>query len=150
MLKEFREFALKGNVLDLAIGVIIGAAFGRIITSLVEDIIMPPLGLLLGQINYADYFIALDGNSYPSLEVAQTAAAPTLNYGLFINNIVNFLLVAFALFLIIRGINRMRRKAPPPETNTKECPFCASAISIKARRCPECTSELPVTASAAD
>lgn len=148
MLKEFREFALKGNVMDLAIGVIIGAAFGRIITSLVEDIIMPLISVLAGgRLDFTNLFIPLNGQTYASLAAAKEAGAPTFNYGLFLTNVINFLIVAFVLFLLIRAINRMTRKPPPPETNTKECPFCASTIPIKATRCPECTSELPVTAA---
>ena len=145
MLKEFREFALKGSVLDLAVGIIIGAAFNSIVQSLVKDIIMPPIGLLLQGVDFTNLFVSLNGQSYPSLAAAQQAGAPTINYGLFINQVINFLIVAFVLFLLIRQINRMKRQPPPPESNTKECPYCTSKIPLRASRCPECTSELPVT-----
>ncbi len=147
MLKEFKEFALKGNVIDLAVGIIIGAAFNNIVQSLVKDIIMPPIGLVIGRVDFTSLFISLNGRSYPSLAQAQQAGAPTINYGNFINTVVNFLILAFVLFIIIRQINRLKRQPPPPETNTKECPYCISTIPIRATRCPECTSELPVTAS---
>jgi large conductance mechanosensitive channel len=144
MLKEFKGFAMKGSVIDLAIGVIIGAAFGKIITSLVNDIIMPPIGLLIGNINFQDLFVALNGVKYASLADAQAAGAPTLNYGIFINNILDFILVAFVIFLLVRQINRMKREpkvetAKPP---SKECPYCFTEIPIPATRCPHCTSEL--------
>jgi large conductance mechanosensitive channel len=142
MFKEFKEFAMKGNVLDLAIGIIIGAAFGRIVTSLVNDIIMPPIGLLLGRINFADMFISLSGTSYPSLTAAKAAGAATLNYGLFINEVINFLIVAFAIFLLVRQINKMKKPAPVVEPATKECPHCLSTIPLKASRCAFCTAEL--------
>lgn len=144
MLKEFKEFALRGNVLDLAIGVIIGAAFGKIVTSLVNDVIMPPIGLLLGGIDFSNLFINLSGTPYPSLAAAQEAGAPTINYGLFINNIIDFLIVALVIFLIVRWVNRMSKpKAAPEEApSTKQCPYCFSGIPIQATRCPNCTSEL--------
>ena len=144
MLKEFKEFALKGNVVDLAIAVIIGAAFGKIITSLVNDIIMPPFGMLLGGVNFTDLFIALDGQTYPSLAVATAAGAPTINYGIFLNNIISFLIIAWVLYLIVKAINAMK-KAPAPapaEPTAKTCPQCATEIPIKAVRCPHCTSNL--------
>ena len=144
MLKEFKEFALKGNVVDLAIAVIIGAAFGKIITSLVNDIIMPPFGMLLGGVNFTDLFIALDGQTYPSLAVATAAGAPTINYGIFLNNIISFLIIAWVLYLIVKAINAMK-KAPAPapaEPAAKTCPQCATEIPIKAVRCPHCTSNL--------
>jgi large conductance mechanosensitive channel len=150
MLKEFRDFALRGNVLDLAIGVIIGAAFGKIVTSFVNDILMPPIGLLLGSVDFSDLFLSLNGTAYPSLAAAQEAGAPTLNYGLFINNVIDFLIVAFVVFLIVRQVNRMRRPPEAPQApTTKECPFCHSNIPIKASRCPECTSQLGEPAPAA-
>lgn len=142
MFKEFKEFAMKGNVLDLAIGIIIGAAFGRIVTSLVNDIIMPPIGLLLGRINFADMFVSLSGTSYPTLAAAKEASAATLNYGLFINEVINFLIVAFAVFLVVRQINKMKKPAPVVEPATKECPHCLSVIPLKASRCAFCTAEL--------
>jgi large conductance mechanosensitive channel len=142
MIKEFKEFALKGNVVDLAIAVILGGAFGKIITSLVNDIIMPPLGLLLGNVNFADLFISLNGVKYASLADAQTAGAATINYGVFINTIIDFILVAFAIFLIIRQINRMKKTPVPATPTTKECPYCFTQIPIPAKRCPNCTSDL--------
>lgn len=142
MLKEFKEFALKGNMIDLAVGIIIGGAFGKIVTSLVNDIIMPPIGLLLGQINFSDLFISLTGEPYDSLQAAKDAGAPTINYGMFINNLIDFIIVAFVLFLIIRAINRMKRQPAPADPTTKECPHCFTTIPLKATRCPHCTSEL--------
>jgi large conductance mechanosensitive channel len=143
MLKEFREFALRGNVIDLAIGIIIGAAFTGVVNSLVNDINMPPIGMMLGGVNFADLFIPLNGQSYPSLEAAQAAGAPVIAYGQFINTIINFLIVAFVVFLIVRAINNMRRRGEKPaEVTTKECQYCASMIPIKAIRCPDCTSDL--------
>lgn len=143
MLKEFKEFALKGSVLDLAIGVIIGAAFGKIVTSFTNDILMPPIGLLLGRVDFSNLFINLSGTHYDSLALARAAGAPTINYGVFLNNVLDFLIIAFAIFLVVKQVNRFRRLAePPPAPQTKECPFCASSIPTKARRCPQCTSEL--------
>jgi large conductance mechanosensitive channel len=139
---EFKEFAMKGNVLDMAIGIIIGAAFGAIINSLVKDVIMPPIGMIMGGINFADLFIALDGKSYISLAAAQAAAAPTINYGLFINAIINFLIVALAIFMLIRQVNAAKKKPAPPEPNTKECPFCKESIPKAAVKCSHCTSDL--------
>ena len=150
MLKEFKEFVLRGNVLDMAVGIIIGAAFGTIVASLVNDVIMPPIGLLLGGVDFSNLFILLKAGSpaapYASLADAQAAGAVTINYGVFINAVVSFLIVAFVIFLLIRTINRLRREeeAPPPEPTTKECPYCLSTIPIKATRCAHCTSELPV------
>jgi large conductance mechanosensitive channel len=151
MLKEFKEFVLRGNVVDMAVGIIIGAAFGTIVASLVNDIIMPPIGLLLGGVDFSNLFILLKAGSpaapYASLADAQAAGAVTINYGLFINAVVSFLIVALVMFLLIRSINRLRREeeAPPAEPTTKECPYCLSTIPIKATRCAHCTSELPVT-----
>jgi large conductance mechanosensitive channel len=148
MLKEFKEFALRGSVVDMAIGIVIGAAFGAIVTSLVNDIIMPPIGLLLGRVDFNNLYILLKAGDpappYPSLADAQAAGAVTINYGLFISAVLGFIIVAFVVFLIIRSINRMRREeeAPPPEPTTKECPYCFSEISIKATRCANCTSQL--------
>jgi large conductance mechanosensitive channel len=140
MLKEFKEFAMRGNVLDMAIGIIIGASFGKIITSFVADILMPPLGLLLGKVDFSNLFVSLSG-TYPSLAAAQAAGAPTLNYGLFLNTVIDFLIVAFAIFLVVKQVNRFTPK-PVPVPTTKDCPYCASAIPIVATRCPHCTSEL--------
>jgi large conductance mechanosensitive channel len=145
MLKEFKEFATRGNVLDMAVGIIIGAAFGKIITSFVEDILMPPIGLLLGKIDFGGLFLNLSGNHYATLELAKKASAPTLNYGLFLNTLINFLIVAFAIFLLVRQVNRFRREgetAPAPAPATRECPFCVSAIPVKAIRCPHCTADV--------
>lgn len=148
MLKEFREFAMRGNVVDMAVGIIIGAAFGSIVSSLVADVIMPPVGLLLGRVDFTNlYWILREGEvggPYAALADAQAAGAVTINYGLFINTIISFIVVAFAMFFLIRGINRMQREeeAASEEPTTKECPFCFSEISIKASRCPNCTSQL--------
>lgn len=145
MLKEFREFAFKGNVLDLAVGIIIGAAFGKIVSSLVNDIIMPPIGLLLGGVDFSNLYLNLSGGNYASLAEAQEAGAATINYGVFVNVIIEFLIVAFAVFLLVRQVNRLRREQPEPaDPTTKECPFCCSTIPLKATRCPNCTSELGV------
>lgn len=146
MWKEFKDFALRGSVIDLAIGVIIGAAIGRIVSSLVNDIIMPPIGLLLGKVNFSSLYWNLSGVAYPSLAAAKEAGAPVIGYGLFINEIINFLIIALVLFLIIRQINRIKKfTTPAPEPaapTTKECPYCYSTIPLKATRCPNCTSEL--------
>jgi len=148
MFKEFREFALKGNVVDMAVGIIIGAAFGTIVTSLVADIIMPPIGLILGKVDFSSLFIVLKEGKvvgpYDSIAAAKAAGAVTVNYGAFINTIVSFLIVAFAVFLLIRNINRLQRQkeAPPAAPVTKECPYCLSVIPIKATRCAHCTSDI--------
>ncbi|MBN2502103.1 MAG: large conductance mechanosensitive channel protein MscL [Anaerolineales bacterium] len=148
MLKEFRDFAMRGNVLDLAIGVIIGGAFGAITKSLVDDIIMPPIGLLLGNTDFTNLFLTLKAGAaagpYASLAAAQEAGAVTLNYGLFLNTIINFIIIAFAMFLVVRAVNRMEKKeeAAPAEPSTKRCGFCFTEIPIQATRCPNCTSEL--------
>ncbi len=144
MLKEFRAFISRGSVIDLAVGVIIGGAFGKIVSSLVSDVIMPPIGLLLNGVDFSNLFVSLNGQSYATLATAQAAGAPTLNYGNFINNIIDFLIVAFVIFLLIRGINRLYRPAPQPAAapTTKDCPYCFSAIPLKATRCPNCTSQL--------
>jgi len=146
MFKEFKEFAMRGNVLDLAIGIIIGGAFGKIVSSLVADVIMPPVGMLLGRLDFTNLFVSLNGKSYASLQAAKDAGAATLNYGLFINSIIDFIIVAFAIFLLVRQINRLKRKDAPAAPTTKECPFCASAIPLKATRCPQCTSQLEAAA----
>jgi large conductance mechanosensitive channel len=147
MLKEFKEFAVKGNVLDLAIGVIIGGAFGKIVTSLVNDVLMPPIGLVIGKVDFSNLFIDLSGQHHASVAEAKAAGAATVNVGIFINNCIDFVLVAFAVFLLVRQVNRLRAAPAAPPPNTKDCPFCATAIPLKASRCPACTSQL--TAGAA-
>ena len=142
MWKEFKQFITRGNVIDLAIGVIIGAAFGKIVTSFVNDILMPPIGLLLGNVDFTNLFVTLSGGAYTTLEEAQAAGAATINYGVFINTIIDFLIVAFVIFLVVKQVNRLRKPKPAAEPTTKECPYCLSAIPIKATRCPHCTSEL--------
>lgn len=143
MFKEFREFAMRGNVLDMAVGIIIGIAFGAIVTSLVNDIVMPPIGLALGRVDFSNLFINLSGGSYATLEAAKEAGAVTINYGVFVNSVINFIIIAFVLFLIVRSMNKLKRKEEAPaEPTTKECPFCLSQIPIKATRCPHCTSQL--------
>ena len=143
MWKEFRLFAARGNVIDLAVGVIIGAAFGTVVSSLVSDVVMPPVGLLIGRVDFRNLYVALNGEHYASLAEAQKAAAPTINYGLFLNTVVEFAIVAFVVFLLVRQINRMV-PAPPtaPAEPPRECPQCASVIPVRARRCPFCTSDL--------
>jgi large conductance mechanosensitive channel len=141
MLKEFKEFVMRGNVVDLAIAVIIGGAFGKIITSFVEDVLMPPIGLALGNVDFSNLFINLSGKDYPSVAAAKAAGAATLNYGIFLNHIINFLIIAFAIFLLIKQINRMQKPAAAAPT-TKDCPYCFSSIPLKATRCPHCTSNL--------
>jgi len=142
MLKEFKEFAMRGNVLDMAVGIILGAAFGRIITSLVNDILMPPIGLLLGHVDFSSLFLNISGKSYATLADAKAAGAATINYGLFLNTIIDFLIVAIVIFLMIRQINRWDRPEPEAAPATKKCGFCCSTIPVKATRCPNCTSEL--------
>ena len=143
MLKEFRDFAARGNVVDLAVGVIIGAAFGKIVTSLVNDIVMPPIGLLIGQVDFRNLYFSLGGQAYPSLAEAQKAGAATINYGLFLNTVLEFLIVAFVVFLMVKQINRLSPPpAPAPSEPKKDCPFCASSIPAAAKRCPLCTSQL--------
>lgn len=141
MLKEYRTFVLRGNVLDLAVALVIGAAFGKIVTSVVSDVLMPPIGLLLGRIDFSNLFINLSGQAYPTVAAAKAAGAPTLNYGLFLNTVVDFLVVAFAVFLVLREVNRLKAE-PAAAPATRECPFCISSISLGARRCPHCTSEV--------
>ena len=146
MLKEFKEFIMRGSVIDMAVGIIIGAAFGTIIKSLVDDVIMPPIGLLLGNIDFSNLFVVLKEGAkaagpYETLALAKAAGAITVNYGFFTNTIITFLIVAFCVFMLIKSINKMRKEAPA-EVTTKECPYCVSTISINAKRCPHCTSEL--------
>jgi large conductance mechanosensitive channel len=145
MLKEFKEFAMRGNVLDMAVGIIIGAAFGKIVGSLVDDVLMPPIGRLLGGMDFSNLFVSLSGQPYDSLAAAKAAGAATLNYGLFLNSVINFLIVAFAIFLLVKQVNRMQKPAPAPAPAapaTKECPHCLSTIPAKATRCAQCTSQL--------
>lgn len=149
MLKEFKEFAMKGNVLDMAVGIIIGAAFGAIIGSLVKDVLLPPIGLLLGNVDFSNMFIVLQEGAatagpYATLANANTAGAVTINYGVFINSVINFLIIAFAVFMLVRSVNRLKRQevAAPVATTDKACPYCVSTIPLKATRCPHCTSEL--------
>jgi large conductance mechanosensitive channel len=150
MMKEFKEFAVKGNVVDMAVGIIIGAAFGTIVKSLVADVIMPPIGLLLGNADFSNLFVVLKQGAeiagpYATATDAQAAGAVTINYGMFINTLISFVIVAFAIFILIKNINRLKRKeeaAPAPAPTTKECPQCFSTINIKATRCPNCTSSL--------
>ena len=145
MLKEFKEFIVRGNVIDMAVGIIIGAAFGAIIKSLVDDVIMPPIGLLLGKVDFSNLFVVIkEGKAvgaYETLAAAKAAGAVTMNYGVFINTIISFLIVAFAVFMLIRSVNKIKREAPP-EVTTKDCPYCLSVIPIKATRCAHCIAEL--------
>lgn len=148
MFKEFREFAMKGNVLDMAVGIIIGAAFGTIVNSFVQDVIMPPIGLLLGNVDFTNIFVVLKegkvAGPYASMAAAKSAGAVTINFGVFVNTIISFVIVAFAVFFLVRTVNRLKRQeeAPPAVPTTKECTYCFSSIPIKATRCPQCTSEL--------
>jgi large conductance mechanosensitive channel len=143
MWKEFKKFAARGNVVDLAVGVIVGAAFGKIVTSLVSDIVMPPIGLVIGRADFRNLYVALNGQTYATLAEAQKAGAPTINYGIFLNTIVEFLIVAFVVFLLVRQVNKIM---PPPAVAAgeprRDCPFCASSIPVRAKRCPFCTSEV--------
>jgi large conductance mechanosensitive channel len=145
MLKEFKEFAMRGNVMDMAIGIVIGAAFGKIVTSFVGDILMPPIGLLLGGVDFSNIFIVLGEGDYASLEAAKEAGAATWNIGLFINTLIDFLIIAFAIFLVVKAMNRLKRQEeekPAPAPTTKDCSYCFSSIPLKATRCPNCTSQL--------
>ncbi len=147
MWKEFKEFIMRGNVMDMAVGIIIGAAFGKIVTSFVNDVLMPPLGLLLGKVDFTNLFISLSSQSFTTLEEAKKAGAVTIRYGIFINTVIDFVIVALAIFLMIRQINRLKRQPAPAAPTTKECLYCLSVIPLKAVRCPHCTSELKTTAS---
>ena len=140
MLKEFKEFAMRGNVVDLAVGVIIGAAFGAIVTSLVNDIVMPPIGRVMGNVDFKDLFIALDGSTHGSLAEAKMAGAPVIAYGNFLNTVINFLIVSFAIFILVKQVNRL--KGPAPAATTKECRFCGMSIPLQATKCGHCTSDL--------
>ena len=140
--EEFKQFAMKGNVVDMAIGIVIGAAFGSVVRSMVDDIITPPFGKILGGVDFSNLFVSLSSGSYGSLAAAKQAGAATLNYGLFINSVISFIIIAFALFMIVKMMNKLKKEPPAPEPNTKTCPQCQSIISIKALRCPFCTSQL--------
>jgi large conductance mechanosensitive channel len=144
MWKEFRDFAMRGNVIDLAIGIVIGAAFGKIVTSLVNDVLMPPLGVVLGKVDFSNLFVDLSGKHFTSLNDAKNAGAATINYGVFINNIIDFLIVAFAIFIVVKQINRFTPKPAPaaPPAPMKDCDYCKSSIPAAATRCPHCTSQL--------
>jgi large conductance mechanosensitive channel len=142
MLEEFRQFIRRGNVIDLAVAVVIGAAFGKIVTSFVDDILMPPIGVALGNVDFSNLFINLSEKEYPSVAAAKAAGAATLNYGIFINNILNFIIIAFAVFLLVRQINRMQTPAPAPAAATRDCPYCLTPVPVKAVKCAHCTSEI--------
>ena len=142
MLKDFKEFIARGNVMDMAIGIIIGGAFGKIVTSLVNDIVMPPIGLLLGNVDFSNLFINLSSSNYKTLAEAAEAGAPTINYGQFINITLEFLIIAFAIFIMMKAINNLKKEPPPAPPNTKDCPHCLSKVPAKATRCPNCTSQL--------
>ncbi len=142
MFKEFKEFAMRGNVLDMAVGIIIGAAFGRIITSLVNEVLMPPIGLVLGKADFSSLFVNLSGTAYPTLVEAKKAGASVIAYGAFLNTILDFIIVALVIFLLIKQVNRLKKPAPAAAPNTKDCPYCLSAIPVKATRCAHCTSQL--------
>jgi large conductance mechanosensitive channel len=140
MLKEFREFAMKGNVLDMAIGVIIGAAFGKIVTSLVSDVLMPPIGLLMGKVDFSSLFLNLSATPQPSLAAAKAAGTPTINYGVFLQTVFDFIIIAFVIFMLVKQVNRLKSPAGPAAPTTKDCPWCLSTIPIKATKCAHCTS----------
>ncbi len=142
MLKEFKEFAMRGNVLDMAVGIIVGAAFGQIVNSFVQDVMMPPIGRLVGQVDFSNLFVTLTGQHYDTVAAAKAAGAATLNYGLFLNTIINFLIVAFAVFLLVRQVNRLMPKPAPAAPTTRDCPYCLSAVPMKATKCAHCTSDL--------
>ncbi|HWS14725.1 MAG TPA: large conductance mechanosensitive channel protein MscL [Candidatus Methylomirabilis sp.] len=142
MLKEFKEFAMKGNMVDMAIGIIIGAAFGKIVSSLVSDVLMPPIGKMTGGVDFSNLFYSLTGGTYPSVAAAKAAGAATINYGIFLNTLIDFIIIAFVLFMIIKGMNSMKKKEAAAAPTTKECPHCCTAIPLNAKRCPACTSPL--------
>jgi large conductance mechanosensitive channel len=142
MMQEFKEFAVKGNVVDLAVGVIIGGAFGKIVTSFVSDIVMPPLGMVMGKVNFTDLFINLSDTPYDSLKAAKDAGAPVISYGVFINTMIDFIIIAFVIFMVIKQINRLKKEPAPAPPNTKDCPYCLSAVPMKATKCGFCTSDL--------
>jgi large conductance mechanosensitive channel len=142
MFKEFKEFAVKGNVMDMAVGIIIGAAFGKIVASLVDDVILPPLGLLLHHVDFSNLFVTLGGGDFPTVAAAKAAGAPTLNYGLFLNSVLDFLIVGFVVFIMVKQINRWKKAPAPAIPNTRDCPYCLTPIPLKATKCPACTSQL--------
>jgi large conductance mechanosensitive channel len=142
MLKEFKDFIMRGNVVDLAVGIIIGGAFGKIVTSLVNDVLMPPLGKIMGNVDFSGLFINLSGTPYPSLAAAKAAGAATINYGMFINTVIDFIIVSAAIFVLIKQVNRLNKPAPVAAPSTKACPYCLSSVPLKATRCSQCTSEL--------
>ncbi len=142
MLKEFKEFAMRGNVMDMAVGIILGAAFGKIVSSLTNDVLMPPIGMLIGSLDFSNLFITLGDKSYTTLAGAKAAGAATINVGVFLNAVIDFVIVAFAIFLVVRGMNRIKRQAEVPAPTTKPCPYCVSSIPTEASRCPQCTSDL--------
>jgi large conductance mechanosensitive channel len=142
VLKDFKAFIMKGNVLDLAVAVIIGAAFGAIVVSAVNDIIMPPIGMVLGHVDFKELFVSLNGQSYPTLAAAKTAAAPVIAYGQFLNTVINFVIIAFVIFMVVRAASKMQKPAPAADPTTKDCPYCFTPIPILAKRCPHCTSQL--------
>jgi large conductance mechanosensitive channel len=142
MWKEFREFVMRGNVMDMAVGIIIGAAFGRIVTSAVNDVIMPPIGLILGKVDFSSLFLPLSSTHYDSLAAAKAAGAPTINYGVFLNAVIDFLIVAFVIFLLVKQVNRLKKAPVPAPANTKDCPYCKTSIPVGAVRCPNCISDL--------
>ena len=142
MLNEFKTFIVRGNMIDLAVGIVIGAAFTTVVGSFVNDLLMPPIGLLLGKVDFANLFVTLGGGSFPTVAAAKAAGVPTLNYGLFINSIINLLIVGFAVFLVVKNVNRLRGPEPVAAPTTRECPACTSQIPLRARRCPHCTSEV--------
>jgi large conductance mechanosensitive channel len=142
MFKEFKEFAMKGNVLDMAIGIVIGAAFGKIVSSFVADVLMPPLGLLMGGVDFSNKFLTLKGDTFATLDAAQKAGSVTMNWGLFLNTVIDFLIIAFAIFILVKQINRLKRQPAAAPPSTKDCPYCLSAVPIKATRCAHCTSDL--------
>ena len=144
--KEFKEFVMRGNVVDMAVGIIIGAAFGKIVTSVVNDVIMPPIGLILGKVDFSSLFLNLSSTHYDSLPAAKAAGAPTINYGLFLNAVIDFLIVAFVIFLLVKQVNRLKKEPAPAPPNTKDCPYCKTSIPVGAVRCPNCISDLKAAA----
>jgi large conductance mechanosensitive channel len=143
MLKEFKAFALKGNVIDMAVGIVIGGAFGKIVSSFVKDVVMPPIGMLTGGVDFAGIFTDLSGKGYATLAEAQEAGAATINWGVFINTVIDFVIIAFAIFMVVRQMNKLKKQPPPPDPTAKDCPECLMSIPIKAKRCGHCTAQVP-------